>query len=96
MSEQHSAVKKKQGWGNSCQMRLLKKKKSRSIDIFMSPIKCHCELKVECLKKKKKQYQFLYNLMNVLPLFPGNHMKKVIALCMKIPWQLLYCSFNLE
>lgn len=64
---------------------------------FLSPIKCHCELKVECLKKKKKkQHQFLYNLMNVLPLFPGNHMKKVIALCMKIPWQLLYCSFNLE
>lgn len=21
---------------------------------FLSPIKCHCELKVECLKKKKK------------------------------------------
>lgn len=60
MSEQHSAVKKKQGRGNSCQMRLLeeKKEKSRSIDIFMSLIKCHCELKVECLEKKKSSTNF--------------------------------------
>lgn len=46
MSEQHSAVKRHRAErrGDSCQMRWLKKHWSSGI--FMSPIKCHCELKM--------------------------------------------------